>query len=451
MNSKILYKNLFFFLLIFLYSVFLSFNHGFIINNYDSGYSLSRIFFFGLIRYDYTSEDLIIFCFKFLLIFFPIIFMKKFNFNVFRFIIFSLYIFFFVPLISFFFPLNFDNLKNFIFVGTINEINFEEKKFYFSLLFLTLCFCVLFFIENLEIKIKTYKKEVSYKNFNRFILLINIICFIYFVFFIFQNFEKISVGHSLRSKLNGFYGYLINWFLIVFIPILFYLNQNFKFRLSIIFFVLAISILSQAKFYYLITIILILSSTNIFNKVLKNENFFFYFFSIILIYQLFIFTYEIIFYNLDIRNKDIFFWVRIFFEQPKNYLIFFDFFQKNDFLYLKNINIIQNLFLSEEISTNNNNNLYQQIRSIYGGGTPTPNLFTLEGYSNFGINGFFLITLILSVIGIFLKNYFDFTNQFLLIPLLIQSVYILDLSLFTVCLSHGLFISCLFSFLKLKK
>lgn len=443
-------RNYVFVLSLIFYSLILKLNLFFTINNYETSYSL-KLYFSEHLKNDSYILMLLLYFYKFFLIILPSFFIKKFDFNFFKIIIFGLYILFYIPLISFFTPINWLGLEFFIHKESFNESIFAEKRFYITIFYLCLTFCALFFIENKKLNIKTYKIRLRYDIFLKIFFLINSIFLIYFTFFFLKNFQDFINNLSLRNLLTGLNGYIISWFTIIFLPILYYLLHKRITKFFIIFLYLLIFVVLKAKIFLLITLLLIFSSTKFYRNLIENKNSLKLGFMIILIYQIIRALVEIYWYVFEIGYIDYLYFNRFFFEQAKNFLIFFNFFSTNEYLYLTHVNYLNKFPLIYDYSNDYSANILQHIQSIFRGGTPTPNLITLEGYSSFGNYGFLFIFFVLSFLGTFLKLYTDDKNHFLQLTLLIQSLYIIDVPFFTTCLTYGLLISCFLCFLKLEK
>ena len=136
---------------------------------------------------------------------------------------------------------------------------------------------------------------------------------------------------------------------------------------------------------------------------------------------------------------------RIFISQPQNLLVYLDFFSNNSNTMMTHIGIIGKL-------TQNENNIFDLIRNVYGGGSPTSNVYAVEGIAAFGVWGIFfstfLIILLSKIISLFVC---ENNKKYLYLTLIFQAIYMVNTPFFTNLLTYGIGITLIFSLIRLKK
>ena len=136
---------------------------------------------------------------------------------------------------------------------------------------------------------------------------------------------------------------------------------------------------------------------------------------------------------------------RIFISQPQNLLVYLDFFSNNSNTMMTHIGIIGKL-------TQNENNIFDLIRNVYGRGSPTSNVYAVEGIAAFGVWGIFfstfLIILLSKIISLFVC---ENNKKYLYLTLIFQAIYMVNTPFFTNLLTYGIGITLIFSLIRLKK
>tara|TARA_B100000242_G_C42815292_1_gene379001 strand:- start:16 stop:474 length:459 start_codon:yes stop_codon:yes gene_type:complete len=136
---------------------------------------------------------------------------------------------------------------------------------------------------------------------------------------------------------------------------------------------------------------------------------------------------------------------RIFVSQPKNLLMYLDFFNLNSNTMMTHIGIIGKL-------TQNDNNIFDLIANFYRGGSPTSNVYAVEGIAAFGVWGIFFSTFLIILLSKMLSLFVcQNTEKYLYLTLIFQAVYMINTPFFTNLFTYGIGITLMFSLIGLKK
>ena len=325
-------------------------------------------------------------------------------------------------------------------------ISIEKNKFYLFIFILTINFCILlFFTSNNKKKyiIKKFfifDKEKFYK-----ILYINFIIFLFFLLFIifpeYNNLNEINY----RYKLKGLLGYYFYWNIVCFLPTLFLLDKKKILKFLILLSYILAFIIFKIKILILFFGILIFKHF-IYYKIVKSQDLLKILLVILSIFLILLFLINFFsWFILELKYQDLVYFNRIFVAQPKNLLIYFDFFSNNETTMLSHIGIINKF-------TQNNLNIFDLLKNYYKGGSPTSNLYAVEGIASFGIWGIFFSTfLLVSLAKILSYLISEEEEKYLYLSIFFQSAYVINTPFFTNLITYGIGITILLALIKFKK
>ncbi len=354
------------------------------------------------------------------------------------------YLFLFVPFVCLFFDPSSNLIK--IFFPHIdfksNFISIENKVFYFFFFIFIINISILFsFLTTTTFPVK---KTFNFnENSMEKILLINFfIFFCILLFFISKEFNQLHLI-NYRSSLKGLLGYYFYWNVICFIPIFFLIQKNKLYHYMIILSYVFSFILLKIKI-LLCFIIFLIFKDFIYNRIVNSKDLLKTFLIILICVLIIIFFINFslwCFFKID----DPVYFRRIFISQPQNLLVYLDFFSNNSNTMMTHIGIIGKL-------TQNENNIFDLIRNVYGGGSPTSNVYAVEGIAAFGVWGIFfstfLIILLSKIISLFVC---ENNKKYLYLTLIFQAIYMVNTPFFTNLLTYGIGITLIFSLIRLKK
>ncbi len=374
----------------------------------------------------------------------PFFFIKNKSFNFGYLFSVMFYLFLFIPFICLFFDPSSNLIK--IFFSHINfnshYISIETKVFYFFILIFTINISILFFF--LTTKVSPIKKTLNFdKDLIEKILLMNfIVFFCLLLFFILKDLNQLHLV-NYRPKLKGLLGYYFYWNIICLLPIFFLIQRNKLFNYIVILSYIFSFILLKIKILLCFIIFLILKDL-IYNRIINSKDLLKIFLIILISVLITIFLINFsLWYFFKIHDPSHF--QRIFVSQPKNLLMYLDFFSNNRNTMMTHIGIIGKL-------TQNNDNIFDLIANVYRGGSPTSNVYAVEGIAAFGVWGIFfstfLIILLAKILSLFVcKN----TEKYLYLTLVFQAIYMVNTPFFTNLFTYGIGITLIFSLIGLKK
>ena len=121
------------------------------------------------------------------------------------------------------------------------------------------------------------------------------------------------------------------------------------------------------------------------------------------------------------------------------------FFSNNETTKLSHIGIISKF-------TQNNLNIFDLLRNYYKGGSPTSNLYAVEGIAAFGIWGIFFSTfLLVSLAKILSYLISEEEEKYLYLSIFFQSIYIINTPFFTNLITYGIVMNILLALIRFKK
>ncbi len=419
--------------LIYFFLIKLNIDH-FVFKSYSTNYSFI----------DFIKKFNLLSFFEIIIISVPFFFIKNksFNFGYLFSVIF--YLFLFIPFICLFFDPSSNLIK--IFFSHIDFksdfISIEDKVFYFFVFIFTINISILFsFLTTTTLPINktfNYNKD-SIEKF----LLINF--FVFFCILLFFISKEINQLHLIdyRSKLKGLLGYYFYWNVICLIPIFFLIQKNKFYHYMIILSYFFSFILLKIKI-LLCFIIFLIFKDFIYSRIVNSKDLLKIFLIIINCILIIIFFINFSLWYFFKINDPIYF-QRIFISQPQNLLVYLDFFSNNSNTMMTHIGIFEKL-------TQNENNIFDLIRNIYRGGSPTSNVYAVDGIAAFGVWGIFFSTfLIISLSKILSLFVCENTKKYLYLTLIFQAVYMVNTPFFTNLLTYGIGITLIFSLIRLKK
>ncbi len=374
----------------------------------------------------------------------PFFFIKNKSFN-FGYLFSSIfYLFLFIPFICLFFDPSSNLIKIFFshIIFSTHYISIETKVFYFFIFIFTINISFLFFF--LTTKTSPIKKSLNInKDLIEKTLLINFLIFFCLLsFFILKDFNQLHLV-NYRSKLKGLLGYYFYWNIICLLPIFFLIQRNKLFHYMIILSYIFSFVLFKIKILLCFIIFLIFKDL-IYNRIINSKDLLktFLIINIITLIIIFLINFSLwYFFKID----DPTYFQRIFVSQPKNLLMYLDFFNLNNNTMMTHIGIIGKL-------TQNDNNIFDLIANFYRGGSPTSNVYAVEGIAAFGVWGIFFSTFLIILLSKMLSLFVcQNTEKYLYLTLIFQAVYMINTPFFTNLFTYGIGITLIFSLIGLKK
>ena len=374
----------------------------------------------------------------------PVLFIRNKEFNFGILFSYTLYLLLFVPFVIFFLDPNLNMIKIFFQHIDLNTsyISIEKKNFILFTFILTINFCILLFFTSNKKMILKKILNFDEKMFRK-ILLINFLSFFCFMLFIIIKEYNQLYEINYRSKLSGLMGYFFYWNIICFLPILFLIENKKILKYLILLSYIFAFIIFKIKVLILFFGFLIFKDL-IYYRIVKSKDLLKTLLSTLSVFL--IFSFLINFFSWFVLElKDPIYFQRLFVAQPKNLLIYLDFFTNNETTMLSHIGLTSKF-------TQNNLNIFDLLRNFYKGGSPTSNLYAVEGIASFGIWGIFFSTfLLVSLAKILTYLIAEEEEKYLYLSIFFQSVYIINTPFFTNLITYGIVIIILLTLIRFKK
>jgi hypothetical protein len=374
----------------------------------------------------------------------PVLFIRNKEFNFGILFSYTLYLLLFVPFVILFLDSN-SNIIEIFFQHidlTTSYISIEKKNFILFTFILTINFCILLFFTSNKKMILKKILNFDEKMFRK-ILLINFLSFFCFMLFIIIKEYNQLYEINYRSKLSGLMGYFFYWNIICFLPILFLIENKKILKYLILLSYIFAFIIFKIKVLILFFGFLFFKDL-IYYRIVKSKDLLKTLLSTLSVFL--IFSFLINFFSWFVLElKDPIYFQRTFITQPKNLLIYLDFFTNNETTMLSHIGLISKF-------TQNDLNIYDLLRNFYKGGSPTSNLYAVEGIASFGIFGVFFSTFLLVSLARILSYLINEEEEkYLYLSLFFQSVYMVDSPFFPNLITYGIGITILLALIRFKK
>ena len=440
---KFLKLNLNYLAFIILYFILLKLNTSLLIGeilfiNYNETLLISSFFL------DYFKSFKFFNLVEIMIISIPFLFIRNKEFNFGSLFSYILYLLVFVPFITIFL----DSSSNIIEIFfqhidlSSDYISLEKKNYILFIIILTINFCILLYFSSnkrqISKEILSFNSKIPHQ-----ILLINFFLFLCFLLFFVTSEYNQLYEINYRSKLKGLMGYYFYWNIICFLPVLFLINDKKILKYLILLSYILAFVIFKIKILILFFLILFLNNL-IYYKIVKSKDLLKTLLNFIII--ILIFSFLINFFSWIIFNlKDPIYFQRAFISQPKNLLIYLDFFSNNEPTMLSHIGIVNKF-------TQIDYNIYELIGNYFKGGNPTSNLYAVEGIAAFGMWGIFFSTFLMVFLSKVLSFIINEQNEkYLYLSLFFQSFYMVNTPFFTNLLTYGIGITVLLTFIKFKK